>query len=123
MASSSWKSVYRYGNVGIDLVLSIVVGFLLGRWVDRHVLGGQGYGTIIGTIIGVYAGFRSLWKVSKQATREAEVQERRERDKAAKDAKVDAYKKETSEPAPEKVAPETETPKASDEPVEGTEKK
>jgi F0F1-type ATP synthase assembly protein I len=94
--SSSWKTAYRYGNVGLDLVLSIVVGFLLGRWVDRHFLEGHGYGTVIGTIIGVYAGFRSLYKVSKQAQRQAEAEDRRERDKADKDAKVAAYKKEVS---------------------------
>lgn len=90
----SWKSAYRYGNIGLELVLSIVVGFLLGRWVDRHFLGGHGYGTAVGTLVGVYTGFRALYKLAKQAEREAEAEEARERTKAEKDLKIAAYKRE-----------------------------
>ncbi len=91
--SSSWKSAYRYGNIGLELVLSIVVGFLLGRWVDRHFLGSHGYGTAIGTLVGVYTGFRSLYKLAKQAEREAEEEEAREKAEAARNAKIEAYKR------------------------------
>jgi F0F1-type ATP synthase assembly protein I len=102
MASSNWKTAYRYGNVGLDLVLSIVVGFLLGRWVDNHLLNGAPWGKIVGTIIGVYAGFRSIHKAGQQMQRDADAHDRRDRAKAEKDAKVDAYKKEadSDEPKP-----------------------
>jgi F0F1-type ATP synthase assembly protein I len=91
---SSWKATYRYGNIGLELVLSIVVGFLLGRWLDRRFFGAHGYGTVVGTMVGVYTGFRALYKLARQAQREAEEEEEHDRVKADKDAKVEAYKRE-----------------------------
>ena len=93
----SWKSAYRYGNIGLELFLSIVLGFFLGRWVDRHWLSGHGWGTAVGTIAGVYTGFRALWNLAKRATREAEEEEARERKQAEVDAKVERYKREADE--------------------------
>jgi len=90
----SWKAAYRYGNIGLELFLSIVVGFLLGRWVDRHFLHGHGWGTAVGTLVGVYTGFRSLWKMAKQAEREAAAEEERERREADLKTKRDAYRRE-----------------------------
>jgi len=92
--NKSWKATYRYGNIGLELVLSIVVGFLLGRKIDRWLFGGHGWGTAVGTGIGVYTGFRALYKLAKQAQREADAEDARERDKAEEDAKIAAYKKE-----------------------------
>jgi F0F1-type ATP synthase assembly protein I len=74
--------------------LSIVVGFLLGRWLDRRFFGAHGYGTVVGTMVGVYTGFRALYKLAKQAQREAEEDDERERVKAEKDVKVEKYKRE-----------------------------
>jgi hypothetical protein len=91
---SSWKKTYRYGNIGLDIVLSIVVGFLVGRFIDRRVLDGHGYATVAGTIVGVYMAGRSLYKLSKQAQRDGEAEDAREAEKAEKDAKVEAYKHE-----------------------------
>jgi F0F1-type ATP synthase assembly protein I len=93
MAQPSWKQAYRFGNIGLELFLSIVIGFLLGRWLDRRFFGAHGYGTAVGTIVGVYTGFRALYKLAKQAQREAEEDEERDRVKADKDAKVEAYKR------------------------------
>lgn len=95
--NSSWKAAYRYGNIGLELFLSIVVGFLFGRWVDRHWLHGHGWGTAVGTVLGVYTGFRSMWKLAKQAQREAEAEEEAARKKGDMDAKVARYKKEADE--------------------------
>lgn len=98
--NSSLRAAYRYGNIGLELVLSVVVGFLLGRWVDRHMLHGHGWGTGIGTAVGVYAGFRSMWKLAKQAQAEAEAEDERDRKKAEADAKIAKYKKEADEEKP-----------------------
>ena len=68
---SPWKSYGRYGTVGIELFLSIVVGFLAGRWVDGKV-GGHGWFTIGGVVFGLIAGFRAMYKVAKHMLREAE---------------------------------------------------
>jgi F0F1-type ATP synthase assembly protein I len=89
-----WKQTYRFGNIGLELFLSIVVGFLLGRWLDRRFFGAHGYGTAVGTIVGVYTGFRALYKLAKQAQREAEDDEARDRVQAEKDANVEKYKRE-----------------------------
>ena len=93
MAQPGWKQAYRFGNIGLELFLSIVVGFLLGRWLDRRFFGAHGYATAVGTIVGVYTGFRALYKLAKQAQREAEEEDERDRVKADKDAKVEAYKR------------------------------
>jgi F0F1-type ATP synthase assembly protein I len=93
--SSSWKATYRYGNIGLELFLSIVVGFLFGRWVDRHWLHGHGYGTAVGTAIGVYAGFRSVWKLAKQAQAESAAEDAAEAKKLETDLKIARYKKES----------------------------
>ena len=93
MAQPGWKQAYRFGNIGLELFLSIIAGFWLGRLADQHWFGGHGYGTAVGTIVGVYTGFRALYKLAKQAQREAEEEDERERVKADKDAKVEAYKR------------------------------
>ncbi len=91
-----WKQAYRFGNIGLELFLSIVAGFLLGRWLDRKFFGGHGYGTAVGTVVGVYTGFRALYKLAQQAQAEAAADEERDRSQAEKDAKVEAYKREVS---------------------------
>ncbi len=93
MAQPGWKQAYRFGNIGLELFLSIVVGFLLGRYLDRRFFGAHGYGTAAGTIVGLYTGFRALYKLAKQAERESEEEDERDRVRADKDAKVDAYKR------------------------------
>ncbi len=98
--SKSFKAAYRYGNIGLELVLSIVLGFVLGRKLDRWLFGGHGYATAAGTIVGVYTGFRALYKLAKQAQREAEEEDAAALQKADKDAKIDAYKKEADESNP-----------------------
>lgn len=90
----SWKAAYRYGNIGLELVLSFFVGLFLGRWLDRHFFGGHGYATAIGAMIGAYAGFRSLFKMAKKLERETEAEDAREREEAARHAKIEAYKRE-----------------------------
>ena len=94
MAQPGWKQAYRFGNIGLELFLSIVVGFLLGRWLDRRYFGAHGYGTAAGTVVGLYTGFRALYKLAKQAQREAEEDDERDRVQADKDAKVEKYKRE-----------------------------
>jgi hypothetical protein len=62
----------------------MVLGWALGRWLDGKFFGGHGYGTAIGSLVGVYAGFRGLWKAAKmmqlEAEREDEEQSKRLRD-------------------------------------------
>ena len=69
--SSAWKAYGRYSTIGLELVISMVLGFLAGRWADRY-LGGHGYGTAAGALLGVYAGFRGLYKAAMMMQRESE---------------------------------------------------
>lgn len=73
-----WQGLGRYATVGLELVLSIVVGFLVGRWIDGRIHG-HGWATLIGFAFGVIAGFRSLYEAAQRMGREA--REAAERDR------------------------------------------
>jgi ATP synthase protein I len=87
-----WKSLGRYGTVGLELVLSILVGFFGGRWIDAKV-GAHGWITVLGFVVGCYAGFRSLYKVYKQmqvaAKREEDADKRKMAEYLAQDEGLD----------------------------------
>jgi F0F1-type ATP synthase assembly protein I len=74
-----WKEYGRYGSVGIELVLSIVLGYWAGHWLDGKVGGGHGWLTIAGSLLGVYAGFRALFAAAAYMERDIARAERRER--------------------------------------------
>lgn len=78
-----WKGVGRYGTVGLELVLSVIVGLFAGQFLDRRfhtapwlMLVGLGYG--------IAAGVRGLYTAAQRATREADELERREREERRK---------------------------------------
>lgn len=73
---SAWKGVGRYGTVGFDLLLSMAIGFYGGRYLDTHYFGGKGWATIIGTALGIAAGFRNLFRAAKMMQRETEREDR-----------------------------------------------
>ncbi len=73
-----WKGVGRYGTVGLELVLSVLVGLFGGQFLDRR-LGTEPWLMLIGLGYGVAAGIRGLYRVAARATREAEELDRRER--------------------------------------------
>jgi F0F1-type ATP synthase assembly protein I len=75
-----WKAYGRYGSVGIELALSIVIGVLGGRWLDDRYAGGHGWLAIAGLVVGVYAGFRQVFRAAKEIERE---NERADREDAA----------------------------------------
>jgi ATP synthase protein I len=74
-----WKEYGRYGSVGIELVLSMVLGYLGGHWLDGKIGGGRGWFTIIGSVVGIYAGFHAIFAAAKHMTADIERAERRER--------------------------------------------
>lgn len=78
-----WKGVGRYGTVGLELVLSVIVGLFAGQFLDRRfhtapwlMLVGLGYG--------IAAGVRGLYRAAQRATHEADEFERREREERRK---------------------------------------
>ena len=74
-----WKGVGRYGTVGLELALSVLLGLVAGRWLDRY-FGTGGWLTLLGLAYGVAAGVRALYRAAQAATREAEELDRRERE-------------------------------------------
>ena len=73
-----WRAVGRYGSVGIEFVATVGVGYFAGRWLDRRF---EAHGWLIGLglLVGTYAAFRLLFKLSSQMTRDIEREEREER--------------------------------------------
>jgi hypothetical protein len=74
-----WKEYGRYGSVGIELVLSIMLGWYAGHWLDGRIAGGHGWLTALGFVFGVYAGFRALFAAAAHMQKDIERAERRER--------------------------------------------
>lgn len=50
--------------VGIVIVVSVVIGFLLGRWLDR-IFGTDPWLLLVFTILGVVAGFIEMYRMVK----------------------------------------------------------
>lgn len=50
--------------VGIVIVVSVVIGFLLGRWLDR-IFGTDPWLLLVFTILGVAAGFIEMYRMVK----------------------------------------------------------
>ena len=75
---SDLKGLGDYGTVGLDLVLSVLVGFFGGRWLDGKV-GANGWLTVIGLLLGTIAGFRGLYRAAVKMRKETEAEDERER--------------------------------------------
>ncbi len=73
-----WKDIGRYGSVGIEFVLTIVIASWVGHWFDgRH--GGHGsLGMGIGFLIGVAVGFWNLVRTAQGMQRDIERAEARD---------------------------------------------
>ncbi len=59
----------RYSHVGIFFGVAIALCLLGGQWLDKR-FHTTPWLTIVGLLVGVAAGFRELYRVSKQAMRE-----------------------------------------------------
>lgn len=77
LRSKGLKSFGRYGSVGLELLLSIAVGYYLGHWLDTKL--GTRWISFVGFLLGCYAGFRSLFRTANQMQRDIEREERLER--------------------------------------------
>jgi hypothetical protein len=70
-----YKGLGSYGTVGLELVLSIVVGLLVGTWIDKK-LGTEPIFSVIWFAFGVAAGARSIWRTWKSMQADAAREER-----------------------------------------------
>lgn len=71
------RELMRYASVGVELAAAVVVGCLLGYWVDRR-LDTLPWGLLTGAAIGVIGGLYNLIRPAlKEAFRTAEEQKKR----------------------------------------------
>ncbi len=71
------KALGRYGTVGLDFVLSILLGFFGGRWLDGKL--GTHWIQLVGFFFGVAAGFRSIYDAAQRMRRDTESEDARDR--------------------------------------------
>lgn len=55
-------------NIGWFFAAAILVGYLLGSWLDR-VFGWAPYGAALGVLLGIGAGFENLVRIAREASR------------------------------------------------------
>ena len=64
----------KYSVIGIEMAVSVAVGGLIGYWLDTK-LGTEPWMFIFWLICGLFAGFRSLYRMSKQFLKESKQNE------------------------------------------------
>jgi hypothetical protein len=69
---SPLKEIGRYGSVGIEFVLTILIVSWCGHWLDGRYWGGHGWGLVGGFVLGVAMGFRNLVRTAQQMQRDIE---------------------------------------------------
>ncbi|MCC6552701.1 MAG: AtpZ/AtpI family protein [Polyangiaceae bacterium] len=112
-----WKGIGSYGTIGLEVVLSMLLGLFIGRWIDGK-LGTEPIFSLIWFGFGIAAGVRSIvraWKQMQAAAAqeereqgnpaplyEPEEQRKRDEEEAAKNArwKLDEGQAATGEDAP-----------------------
>lgn len=59
-----FRLIGRYSTIGLEMVISVVIGILFGWWLDR-LFNTKPWLTIIFMLFGIVAGFRSLFGLLK----------------------------------------------------------
>ncbi len=74
-----WKEYGRYGSLGIELILSMAIGYYGGRFLDgrfgTHWIAGLGF------FLGIYAGFRQIFRAAQRMQKDADREEQEERER------------------------------------------
>jgi ATP synthase protein I len=65
------KLAARFASAGLELAISIVVGYFGGRFLDRH-LGTGPFLEYAGLLLGIFAGFRTLFRLARTAQQAAD---------------------------------------------------
>ncbi len=73
-----WMELGRYGSVGLELVLTILIPAAIGNWLDDKYWHHGGWGAAVGFGVGVAVGFRNLIRTSRQMQRDIERAEARD---------------------------------------------
>ena len=66
---SEWYRLAKYSSVGIEMAASVAVGAGIGFLLDRH-FNTEPVFIIIWSFCGIFAGFRSLYRITKKIMKE-----------------------------------------------------
>ena len=69
--NQAYRAYATYGTVGLQLVLCLCLGLFGGQWLDTKA-GTAPVLAIVGSILGIAAGFRSLYEAAMKMQAEAE---------------------------------------------------
>jgi hypothetical protein len=72
-----WKEIGRYGGVGIEFLLTILIISWLGHWLDSR-YSFHGWGLAIGFLVGCAVAFQNLVRVAGRMQRDIEREEARD---------------------------------------------
>ena len=67
-----YLEIGRYGSVGLELVLTILILAAIGHWLDGRYWHDSGYATGAGFLLGVAVGFRNLVRTANRMQRDIE---------------------------------------------------
>ena len=68
-----------YSSIGLELGLSIVVGFLIGSWLDKW-LGTDPWLLLVFGIAGIIAGYRGIFRLVKRVQADSDSESGQEND-------------------------------------------
>jgi hypothetical protein len=97
-----WMEVGRYGSVGLELVLTILILAGIGHWLDGRYWADGGWGTAGGFVLGVAVGFRNLLRTARGMQRDIERAEAKDPEGSRWTVDESWVHDETSEASPSK---------------------
>ena len=65
----TFRHLFRASLVGVQLVVATFVGFFIGHYLDKY-LGTGPWLTIIFLALGLFTGFRDLFRMAKESMRD-----------------------------------------------------
>lgn len=82
-----WNDLGRYGGVGIEIVVAILLLAGIGHWLDGRYWGGRDWGMTAGFLLGVAVGVRNLVRIAHRM--QTDIERAEARDPQAKNWTVD----------------------------------
>jgi len=67
-----WRDIGRYGSVGIELLLTILIASAIGHWIDGRYGSRRDWGMGIGFVVGVAVAFRNLVRTAQGMQKDIE---------------------------------------------------
>ncbi len=74
-----FRKYLRYSTVGLELGFAVLLGLFIGQALDSY-LGTEPWMLLLFLLFGAAAGFRSLYRLLKEASADAHREERQEKD-------------------------------------------